>query len=91
VPNCVQTGYPGHGMMKMLRVARGQLLFFSFPLEAGFCPYIVGPALSASAIVRPLLLALIYPSHLHTEKGLFTKFGTRAYGGAQFGRDGMHL
>jgi len=55
VLNCVQTGYPGHGTIRMLQKARDQLLFFSFPLEAGFCPYIAGPALSASAIARALL------------------------------------
>jgi hypothetical protein len=41
-------------------MARSQLLLFSFPLKAGFFPYIAGPALlSASAIVRALLPLLM--------------------------------
>jgi hypothetical protein len=40
----VETGPPGPG--KMYLIARSQLLVFSsFPLEAGLCPYIAGPAL----------------------------------------------
>jgi len=75
VPNCVQTGHTGHEMMKMLRVARGQLLFRSFPLEAGFCPYIAGPALAASVIARALPYALF---HQGTWKVHSTKFATGA-------------
>jgi hypothetical protein len=36
-------------------MARSQLLVFSFPSEAGLCPYIAGPALPVSAIARALL------------------------------------
>jgi hypothetical protein len=100
VPNCVQTGHPGLGMMRMLQKARGQLLFYSFPLEAGFCHYIAGPALSASAIARALL-----PKPLFTRvrgrgvlrrSSLLVRTGVpcnawHALRGAQFGPDGMHL
>ena len=61
MPNCVQTGHPEHRMIMMSQMARDQLLFFSFPVEAGFCPYIAGPALSAVAITRALLLCAYSP------------------------------
>jgi hypothetical protein len=45
-------------MIKMSRMERDLLLFFSFPVEAGFCPYIAGLALAASVIARALFMPL---------------------------------
>jgi hypothetical protein len=92
VPNCVQTGHPGHGMIKMSRMERDQLLFFSFPVEAGFCPYIAGPALAASAIVRALLPKPLFTRVIRVRgRGFYEVRYSRVYGGAQFGPEGMYL
>jgi hypothetical protein len=56
-------------------MARSQLLLFSLPFKAGFCPYIAGPTLlSASAIVRALLLASIYAPSGRRIPGSLTRF-----------------
>ena len=72
-------------------MARGRLLFYSFPLEAGLCPHIVGPALSPHDHHRagPSSLALVRPSAWKVDSP--KKFATRMYGGEPFGPEDMHL
>jgi hypothetical protein len=73
-------------------MARGRLLFFSFPLEVGLCPHIAGSALSPHGHHRagPSSLALII--RVFRVRGRsYPRFATRAYGSEPCGLEDMHL